>query len=125
MKAERCDQVTIAPFRFKHQPIEGTVEADTFIGGTCPSDDSIGARPDRVRLPAFVINDRQGVLPAFSSVSGGMTYLCVLTSGGSRSVAIESMSCDLRWRGPPGPKTVRAPLRRDHAGLPVRVELGF
>lgn len=27
--------------------------------------------PDRVRLPGFVINDAQGLLPAFSSVSGG------------------------------------------------------
>ena len=33
--------------------------------------------PDRVRLPAFVINDRQGVLPAFSSVSGGYDVPCV------------------------------------------------
>lgn len=72
VKAERCDQVTIAPFRFKHQPIEGTVEADTFywVGHVHPMI-QLAQGPDRVRLPAFVINDRQGVLPAFSSVSGG------------------------------------------------------
>ncbi|MGC3974810.1 MAG: ligase-associated DNA damage response endonuclease PdeM [Nitrospira sp.] len=71
-KAERCEQVSIGSFHFRHQPMNGTLEADTFywVGHVHPMI-QLAQGPDRVRLPGFVINDRQGVLPAFSSVSGG------------------------------------------------------
>ncbi|ULA61888.1 MAG: Metallophos domain-containing protein [Nitrospira sp.] len=71
-KAERCEQVRIEPFLFRHQPVDGPLEADTFywVGHVHPMI-QLAQGPDRVRLPGFVINDWQGVLPAFSSVSGG------------------------------------------------------
>ena len=69
---ERCEQVRLEPFLFRHQPVERPVEADTFhwVGHVHPMI-HVAQGPDRVRLPGFVIQEGQGILPAFSSISGG------------------------------------------------------
>lgn len=71
-RADRCAQATIGQFRFQHQPVERQAEADIFywVGHVHPMI-QLAQGPDRVRLPGFVIKEYQGLLPAFSSVSGG------------------------------------------------------
>lgn len=71
-RAERCEQLTMGPFCFRHQPVDGTADAESFywVGHVHPMIRLVQG-PDRVRLPGFLINEHQGVLPAFSSVSGG------------------------------------------------------
>ena len=71
-KADRSEQVTIEPFHFRHQPVTGTAETDAFywVGHVHPTI-QLAQGPDRIRLPGFVISEYQGLLPAFSSVSGG------------------------------------------------------
>ena len=71
-KADRCDRVTIEQFRFQHEPVDGIAEADTFywVGHVHPMI-QLERGPDRIRLPGFVMSECQGVLPAFSSGSGG------------------------------------------------------
>lgn len=71
-KADCCAQATIGQFRFQHQPVERPAGADLFCwAGHVHPMIHLTQGPDRVRLPGFVINEYQGVLPAFSSVSGG------------------------------------------------------
>lgn len=71
-RVDRCEQVTIGPFRFQHHPVDATLETGTFywVGHVHPMIQLVQG-PDRVRFPGFVINEFQGMLPAFSSVSGG------------------------------------------------------
>ncbi len=71
-KATRCDQLTIERFRFQHEPIGETAEAGLFYwAGHVHPMIHVVQGPDRIRLPGFVLNEVQGVLPAFSSASGG------------------------------------------------------
>ena len=71
-RVDRCAQVTIGQFRFQHQPVDQLVETDSFYwAGHVHPMIQLAQGPDRVRFPGFVINEFQGLLPAFSSVSGG------------------------------------------------------
>lgn len=69
---ERCKQVHVSDFVFQHQPPHKAVSNPSFlwVGHIHPMI-ALGRGPDRIRLPAFVISQTQGVLPAFSSLAGG------------------------------------------------------
>jgi DNA ligase-associated metallophosphoesterase len=71
-RADVCERLDVERFRFQHQLADGQAEAELFywVGHVHPMI-RMERGPDRLRLPAFVIGTSQGLLPAFSSMSGG------------------------------------------------------
>jgi DNA ligase-associated metallophosphoesterase len=71
-QATLCDHVRFGEFIFQHQPVSlpGPEGEFYWVGHVHPMI-SLQKGPDRVRLPGFVISGFQGLLPAFSSLSGG------------------------------------------------------
>jgi uncharacterized protein len=71
-RATRCDQVRLYGFVFQHQPVgsPGPEEEFYWVGHVHPMI-LLRNGPDRLRLPGFVISAFQGMLPAFSTLSGG------------------------------------------------------
>ncbi len=71
-RAALCERVDIERFRFQHHLGGGQGEAGLFywVGHVHPMI-RLERGPDRLRLPAFVIGSFRGLLPAFSSMSGG------------------------------------------------------
>ena len=66
------DCLRIGDFIFQHQPPDRPSHEGTFhwTGHVHPVM-SLDRGPDRVRLPAFIISDSLGLLPAFSQLAGG------------------------------------------------------
>jgi DNA ligase-associated metallophosphoesterase len=70
--AQLCDRAEIGSFVFQHLPQKEPVGETMFhwVGHVHPTI-LLAKGPDRMRLPGFVIGKSQGLLPAFSSASGG------------------------------------------------------
>lgn len=71
-QATLCNHVSLGDFVFQHHPIDHSAPGDKFywVGHVHPTI-PLQRGPDRMRLPGFVISAFQGLLPAFSTVSGG------------------------------------------------------
>ena len=71
-QASLCDHVRLGNFIFQHQPVSKADAKEEFywVGHIHPTF-LLQRGPDRMRLPGFVISEFQGLLPAFSSLSGG------------------------------------------------------
>lgn len=71
-QATLCDHVRLGNFVFQHQPVSKADAKGEFywVGHVHPTI-PLQRGPDRMRLPGFVISEFQGLLPAFSSLSGG------------------------------------------------------
>ncbi|MEO7859746.1 MAG: ligase-associated DNA damage response endonuclease PdeM [Nitrospirales bacterium] len=70
--AKLSERVRVGKFLFQHKPCEGLSNDRTFQwAGHVHPVMSLVRGPDRLRLPAFVISDSQGLLPAFSRLAGG------------------------------------------------------
>lgn len=71
-RAVRHPRVMIDAVGFQHEPVSRRRAGGPFlwVGHVHPMI-ALKRGPDRLRLPGFVISRSQGMLPAFSSVSGG------------------------------------------------------
>ena len=71
-QATLCDHVRLGDFIFQHQPVsQPGPEGEYYWVGHVHPMIPLRKGPDRLRLPGFVISAFQGLLPAFSSLSGG------------------------------------------------------
>ncbi len=89
-RARRCSDVRLGDFVFQHEPVSRAGPGGEFywVGHVHPMI-RLRRGPDRVRLPGFVVSEFQGLLPAFSTNSGGydVPTACrdrVFVSGGGR-----------------------------------------
>ncbi len=70
------DRVRIGDFLFQHEPPQERSQDRTFYwAGHVHPMMRLEGGPDRLRLPAFVISEFQGLLPAFSPLAGGYNVL--------------------------------------------------
>jgi len=70
--AQLSERVRIGDFLFQHQPTDELSQDRTFYwAGHVHPVMRLERGPDRIRLPAFVIAESQGLLPAFSQLAGG------------------------------------------------------
>lgn len=71
-RATLCGHVRLGEFVFQHQPITDLESEGEFywVGHVHPMI-RLRKGPDCLRLPGFVISELQGLLPAFSTLSGG------------------------------------------------------
>jgi hypothetical protein len=70
--ATLCDKVRLGDFVFQHQPVSSPgPEGEFYWVGHVHPKILLRKGPDRLRLPGFVISAFQGLLPAFSTLSGG------------------------------------------------------
>lgn len=66
------ERVRVGDFIFQHQPSDESSRNRTFYwAGHVHPMMRLEHGPDRIRLPAFVISESQGILPAFSQLAGG------------------------------------------------------
>jgi DNA ligase-associated metallophosphoesterase len=71
-QATLCDHVRLGDFVFQHHPVsKADAKEDFYWVGHLHPTIPLQKGPDRVRLPGFVISEFQGLLPAFSNLSGG------------------------------------------------------
>ncbi len=65
-------RVRVGDFIFQHHPTDESSQDRTFYwAGHVHPMTRLERGPDRIRLPAFVISEFQGLLPAFSRLAGG------------------------------------------------------
>lgn len=70
--AQLSKRVRVGDFLFQHQPTDEPSQDRTFYwAGHVHPMMRLERGPDRIRLPAFVISEFQGLLPAFSQLAGG------------------------------------------------------